>query len=120
MAEIQPWSACGAEKPMVTVAPGAALALFPPPACCPESLFDPFGSLLVQAASSVPALTMPPTARKRRRPRPSREGSVIWSSFYFGMSPGQADHYEAGVTHHRSDAKRKRPCRAAAAKRRPR
>jgi hypothetical protein len=54
IAAIQPWSAAGAEKPMTTFVPAAALAL---------SLVAVFtwavfrGSLLVQAVSRAPAPT---------------------------------------------------------------
>src|SRR4051794_41968251 len=72
MAAIQPWSAAGAEKPMVTARPGAELgpAAGPPlgaggGAAC--------GVLLVHAASAAPA----PTARApERKPRRGRKGAV--------------------------------------------
>jgi hypothetical protein len=56
MPAIQPWSAAGAEKPMVTVSPGSSLSLAaallsPPPS--PDSS----GVLLVQPASRTPAPT---------------------------------------------------------------
>src|SRR4051794_33060100 len=72
MAAIQPWSAAGADKPMVTARPGAELG----PAAAP-----PLGAgggaacgvLLVHAASAAPA----PTARApERKPRRARKRAV--------------------------------------------
>src|SRR5215217_8193568 len=65
MAAIQPWSAAGAEKPMVTALPAAALGLVPASA---PLVWAAFGvSLLVHAASSALAPTAVPPMRKRRR-----------------------------------------------------
>src|SRR5918998_3400674 len=65
MPAIQPWSAAGAEKPMVTVSPASSLSLaawLPPP---PPP--DSSGVLLVQPATSTPALSSATVAYGRRR-----------------------------------------------------
>ena len=68
MPAIQPWSAAGAEKPMVTVSPSSSfeLAAFsvPPP---PEPWLS--GSLLVQPATRAPAPTNATAVVIRRRVR---------------------------------------------------
>jgi hypothetical protein len=67
IAAIQPWSACGAENPMVTFSPGAALPLPDAATWLPVAAGAAAGSLLVHAASRVPTPAAPPMARKRRR-----------------------------------------------------
>src|SRR3954447_12071259 len=85
MAAIQPWSAAGAEKPMVTGAPGAAFsppvaATLPPLAGGAEA-----GALLVQAVSAAPAPTPSEPSRNPRRPRldrpPGRLSDMVVRSF---------------------------------------
>src|SRR4051794_15298271 len=74
MAAIQPWSAAGAEKPIVTLLPGVLLA---PPALPAETggaaaadvLAEDAGELLVQAARAAPAPSAPTPNSSRRRPR---------------------------------------------------
>jgi hypothetical protein len=64
IAAIQPWSAAGAEKPIVTSLPAWAFALSPSPLICAS-----FGSasLLVHAVSSAPAPSAAPPNSSRRR-----------------------------------------------------
>src|SRR6185503_10179866 len=67
MARIQPWSAAGAENPMVTALPGAALS---PVFTLVWPELSVFLSLLeVQAARTAPALMAAPPKRIRRRDR---------------------------------------------------
>src|SRR5687768_5121994 len=67
MAAIQPWSAAGAEKPMITFWPGAAFG-FASSLPVLTWVFS-FGVLLVQAVSTAPAPTAAPPKRMRRRER---------------------------------------------------
>jgi len=69
IAAIQPWSAAGAENPMVTGRPGAALS--PPGAAAPGAgAVAAGGALLVHAVSAMPAPTpsAPVSNPRRRRP----------------------------------------------------
>ena len=69
MAAIQPWSAAGAENPMVTGRPGAAAS--PPGAAAPGAGAEAAGgALLVHAVSAMPAPTpsAPVSNPRRRRP----------------------------------------------------
>src|SRR3954447_19859347 len=69
MAAIQPWSAAGAEKPMVTAFPGvAALGAAPPPLGAGAGAAAGGGVLPVHAASAAPAPTARLPARKPLRP----------------------------------------------------
>ncbi len=78
MAAIQPWSAAGAEKPMVTGAPGSAL---PPPGAGATAgpPAPPAGSLLVQAVSAAPAPTPSAPVRNLRRRRPPGRGRTSFT-----------------------------------------
>src|SRR4051794_7981405 len=71
MAAIQPWSAAGAEKPIVTALPGVSLPLPPEPeaAGAAADVVEAAGSLLVQAASAAPAPIAPTPNNSPRRPR---------------------------------------------------
>src|SRR5690606_4503746 len=73
IAAIQPWSAAGAENPMVTGRPGSLLAPAGAGATAGASL-PPAGSLLVHAVSAAPAPTPSAPVRNLRRCRP-RVGS---------------------------------------------
>ncbi|GAA2221775.1 hypothetical protein GCM10010429_56200 [Micromonospora olivasterospora] len=79
MAAIQPWSAAGAEKPMVTFLPGAAL---PPESVSAALVCAAVGaaSLLVHAVSRAPAPSAAPPNSSRRRDR-SRLCWVIATSW---------------------------------------
>ncbi len=72
MAAIQPWSAAGAEKPIVTGRPGAALGARGGAALGARRRAAG-GVLLVQAASAAPAPRPSAPSRKPRRPR-ERDG----------------------------------------------
>jgi hypothetical protein len=67
MAATQPWSAAGAENPMMTFVPGAAFGLLSVSSFL-IWVFSP-GSLLVQAVSRAPAPRAAPPKRMRRRDR---------------------------------------------------
>src|SRR4051794_10476526 len=103
MAAIQPWSAAGAEKPMVTGAPGVALSPAAAPTLAPEPLDG--ASLLVQAAT-VAAAPTPSAARKPRRPRPpgSRDSDMALALLR-GRRPGSGGGRApgAGLDQHRDD-----------------
>src|SRR5437868_3471229 len=73
MAPVQPWSAAGDEKPMVTAAPGASLAPAAAGAAAAPELVAAaaFFLLPVHAVSIAPAPTPAAPIRKRRRSRPS-------------------------------------------------
>src|SRR3954468_19478669 len=92
MAAIQPWSAAGAEKPMVTGAPGVALS--PPVAAtlAPVAGGAEAGALLVHAVSATPAPMPSEPSRKPRRPgldRPAgRISDMMVRSFVDGGSTG--------------------------------
>src|SRR4051794_5028149 len=73
MPAIQPWSAAGAEKPIVTVSPLSSLslaALLPPP----ELSFS--GVLLVQPVIRAPAAIRPTAVGIRRRKRRCRAADM--------------------------------------------
>ena len=74
MAAIQPWSAAGAEKPMVTCLPFAALS--PAATATFAVLASSSLELLVQAASAATDRAPPP----RRKPRRPREDGVSCGS----------------------------------------
>src|SRR4029453_10802602 len=67
MAAIQPWSAAGAENPMITFWPGAEFGLVSSLSALTWVFSD--GVLLVQAVSRAPAPTAAPPKRMRRRDR---------------------------------------------------
>src|SRR4051812_24117053 len=69
MAAIQPWSAAGAEKPMVTAGPDAVLAAAVGAAAAPAGAA---GVLLVQALSAAPAPRPSAPSSTLRRPRSGR------------------------------------------------
>src|SRR4051794_40521628 len=84
MAAIQPWSAAGAEKPMVTAFPGvAALGAAPPPLGAGAGAAAGGGGLPVHAASAAPAPAArlpagkPPRPTKRATERAGSSGSGI-------------------------------------------
>src|SRR4051812_8916283 len=80
MPDIQPWSAAGAEKPMVTVSPVSSLelaALFPP-LLLEEELSS--GELLVQPATSAVAPTRQTVVDNRRRNGRCRVADIVLSS----------------------------------------
>jgi hypothetical protein len=79
IAAIQPWSAAGARKPMVTFGPSSALP--PSPPLPTTALASPSSSLFpVQPVRTAPAPTAAPPSRKRRRPRPwGREVGMVVS-----------------------------------------
>src|SRR4051794_3106678 len=82
MPAIQPWSAAGAEKPMVTVSPALSLllvAVLPPP----EPLLS--GVLLVQPVTRAPAAIRPTVVGIRRRNRRCRAADML--SFLLGCRP---------------------------------
>src|SRR3954469_5456423 len=69
IAPIQPWSAAGAEKPMVTALPGVSLPLAPPLATL--ELWDAAADdvlLLVHAARAAPVPSAPAPKSRPRRP----------------------------------------------------
>src|SRR3954454_10675794 len=79
MAPVQPWSAAGEEKPMVTVFPGVSLPLPPPTAAAlvaallaGEALLE----LLVQAVSAAAAPSPVAPSRNRLRARPSPRSDI--------------------------------------------
>src|SRR3954447_12186689 len=87
-APVQPWSAAGDEKPIVTVFPGASLPLPPPTAAAlvgPAALVagEALLELLVHAVSAAAAPSPVAPSRKRLRARPSPR-SDIKSSFDLG------------------------------------
>src|SRR3954468_24486729 len=69
IAAIQPWSAAGAEKPIVTGRPGAELGPAAPPPLGAGGGAAAGGALLVHAASAAPAPTARAPERKPRRAR---------------------------------------------------
>src|SRR4051794_8465714 len=95
IAAIQPWSAAGAEKPMVTAAPGVALS----PPVAPTLAVLPAagavaGALLVQAVSAAPAPRPRAPVRNPRRPRadkPGRVSDMVVLSFVGGSTGGTRD-----------------------------
>src|SRR3954464_15703046 len=87
MPAIQPWSAAGAEKPMVTVSPRSSLelaALLAPPVEVVSS-----GELLVQPATSAAAPTRQTVVDNRRRNGRCRDADIVLSSYRADLgSPG--------------------------------
>src|SRR6185436_6577279 len=92
MAAIQPWSAAGAEKPILMALPGVVLS--------PELLLTVWLPLLsvlslpVHAVSSTPAPATDPTASRRRRDRDavmatswSKEDVLSPASVHCGRTP---------------------------------
>src|SRR4051794_3316785 len=92
IAAIQPWSAAGAEKPMVTALPGVSL---PDPvpaetlAFAAEEGAEEATLLLVQAVSAAPAPRAPAPSSRPRRPRSgaSGEGDIV-DLFRWGAGVG--------------------------------
>src|SRR3954470_10274478 len=83
MPAIQPWSAAGAEKPIVTVSPLSSFepaALLPPP----EPLLS--GVLLVQPVTRAPAAIRPTVVGIRRRNRRCRAADML--RFSSDVAPG--------------------------------
>src|SRR3954454_9060431 len=80
MAPVQPWSAAGEEKPIVTVFPGVSLPLVPPlPAAAAAALVvgdDALLDLLLQAVSAAAAPSPVAPNRNPRRARPSRSSDI--------------------------------------------
>src|SRR3954468_14473767 len=77
MAAIQPWSAAGAEKPMVTALPGVPLPLAA--ALAEAVVADDAALLLVHAVRAAPAPRAPAPKSRPRRPSsgPLDEGDIV-------------------------------------------
>jgi hypothetical protein len=76
MAAIQPWSAAGAENPMVTVFPVAVFAFG---AAAATLVTGVDALLLVQAVSTPPALSPAAPSNMLRRPIPLLKISTMYS-----------------------------------------
>src|SRR4051812_36284217 len=87
MAAIQPWSAAGAEKPMVTALPGVSLPLAA--AVDADVAVDDATLLLVHAVRAAPAPRAPAPRSRPRRPRsgPLDEGDIV-DLFRRDVQPG--------------------------------
>src|SRR3954469_8557789 len=88
MAAIQPWSAAGAEKPMVTALPGVSLPLGAA-AAAEDVVVDDAALLLVHAVRAAPAPRAPAPRSRPRRPRigPLDEGDIV-DLFRWDVQPG--------------------------------
>src|SRR3954451_24236872 len=89
MAAIQPWSAAGAEKPMVTALPGVSLPLPLDAALAEDVVADDAALLLVHAVRAAPAPRAPAPRSRPRRPRigPLDEGDIV-DLFRWDVQPG--------------------------------
>src|SRR3954471_10292746 len=89
MAAIQPWSAAGAEKPMVTALPGVSLPLPLAAALAEDVVADDATLLLVHAVRAAPAPRAPAPRSRPRRPRigPLDEGDIV-DLFRWDVQPG--------------------------------